>query len=158
MPGVTKRMTVEERFIGDITKEVWPVLNISVKRQITGRLGQSLYGDYVIAVDGKTRYVDIKAEEKKSPNFPIEVIQDWPSMDRGWFNALSACDEIWYGQYGDDLLVWRIGMHRLRALAPRIGTAWRSAVCASGQGVTVLILAPLDELVNEKVAFQVWPI
>ncbi len=151
-------MTIEDRFIGDMTQEIWPMLGASVLCRINGRLGQSLYGDYRIEIDGKVRYVDIKAEEKKTPNFPIEVIQDWPTMDRGWFNALSACDEIWYGQYGDDLQVWRIGLHRLRVFAPRIGKGWRAVMCTSGQGLTVLILAPLEELIAEKVARQVWPV
>lgn len=140
-------------FEDEIVNNIWPSMNVKVIKKFTNKLDQRMYGDYQITIDGVLKNVDVKAEKNMPPNFPIEIMQDWPSMDIGWFHTLTACDEIWYGRYKDKLeSVYRISVRRLRSNAGN----WKAMVSDRGYGKTIFIQAPIDDLIDKKICVKVW--
>ncbi len=151
--------SIEQKFDRILREQIWPALDVQVICSYRDRLSQRKNGDYRIACEGIAVDIDIKAEQDVPPNLPIELHQDWPSNDLGWFYTLTACDELWYGQYrNDDLTVYRVSFRRLRKLPPEITKTWSVKRCVSGQGDTLFIAAPLSVLMERNVARIVWPI
>lgn len=160
--GERSRMNIGEVFEKEIQK-LWPDLGVQVVDSFRDRLSQRQYGDFQIVRDekGQILNVDAKAEQVDHGNFPIEIMQDWPSNDIGWFYTLTSCDEIWYGVYTKDhppklKRVWRISMRRLRRLPSDVTSQFALRFCQKRQGETINVLAPLATLQEYGVAQLAW--
>ena len=95
--------SLDARFLRDLVNTVWPTIGVSLEEEYSDRLSQRRFGDGVIVntLEGK-RHIDWKASQVAYASFPVELLQDWQSLDVGWYYTLQ-CDQIFFGHYVAEL-------------------------------------------------------
>lgn len=146
------------RFFDDLKTLVLPTLGITLEKEFEDRLSQRRFGDgvFVNSIEGK-RLIDWKASQVQHASFPVELLQDWPSNDIGWFYTLQ-CDEVYFGHYVCDRLstVDAINLLRLRQLPYAAFSGLKPQLSDKGQGHTIFVPMQLAMLRREGVATCVW--
>ena len=132
---------LDARFLRDLVNEVWPSLGIRLDDEHKDRLSQRRFGDGVVisTIDGP-RHIDWKANQTEYASFPVELLQDWQSLDIGWYYTLQ-CDEIWYGHYVANSLrtVDVINFAALRQLPYESVSGIKPQLSDKGQGHTIFV-------------------
>jgi hypothetical protein len=150
--------SLDARFFKDLTTMVLPSLGITLEEEFHDRLSQRRFGDgvFVSSTEGR-RLIDWKASQVEQASFPVELLQDWPSNDLGWFYTLQ-CDEVYFGHYVIDRLntVDAINLSRLRQLPSSAFNGLRPQLSDKGQGHTIFVPIQLAMLRREGVASCVW--
>jgi len=147
---------IEKRFDDILINELWPKLNIEIVCKYITKEDQETKGDYRIAWKDKEFNVDNKAEYNVPTNFPIELIQDVPSQNMGWFYPpkLEKCNRIHYGVFNGDWsirYIYSIYLDRLREYDFSVGQP-RYNNGKDRFGVTVFWTVPLAYLIDIKIA------
>lgn len=151
---------IGKKFEHDLKFKILPRLKRKVLLHHKDRLSQRSLGDFQIEVieSGQVKEIDAKAEWLASGNFPIEIMQDWKTCDHGWYLHLFS-HEVWYGRYDRQSAklvdVHVIDLQQVRRLPVETTKQWRVARTTKGQGDTILVLAPLDELIAKGCAEEV---
>jgi len=150
--------SLDSRFFNDLTTIVLPSLGITLAEEFHDRLSQRRFGDgvFVNSIEGR-RLIDWKASQVEQASFPVELLQDWPSNDIGWFYTLQ-CDEVYFGHYVGERLntVDAINLVRLRQLPSASFNGLRPQLSEKGQGHTIFVPMQLAMLRREGVAMCVW--
>ena len=152
--------SLDSRFFNDLTTVVLPSLGITLAEEFNDRLSQRRFGDgvFVNLIEGK-RLIDWKASQLDYASFPVEISQDWPSNDIGWFYYLQ-CDEVYFGHYVGDPLrlhtVDAINLLRLRQLPYDSFNGIKPQLSDKGQGHTIFVPMQLTMLRRAGVASLVW--
>ena len=141
-----------------LAKHIFPMMGIDEFKRVTGKLNQSRLGDFRIKYRNRVIYMDAKAEQVDFPNFPIELLQDYPSLDLGWYYRLYA-EEIWYGRFDENTklqYINRIDLVQLRNLPATAFTEWNVKKCGREHGNSIIVAAPWEDLVELGVSERIW--
>lgn len=139
---------LEARFFDDLVELVWPAVDVVLVEEHKDRLSQRRFGDgVVVSTKNGLRHIDWKANQTQFASFPIELLQDWQSLDIGWYYTLQ-CDDIWYGHYVSNSLVTVdvIDFGLLRQLPYEAVNGIQPKLSDKGQGHTVFVPVPLSVL------------
>lgn len=145
---------IEKRFDYFLINKLWPKYDIEIISKYTNKEDQEKKGDYRVGLRNREFNIDNKAEYNTPQNFPIELIQDVPSQNLGWFYKLTQCNYIHYGVFDNGYsvkYVYSIDYLKLRFYdfsegEPKYNNA------PDRFGVTVFWIVPLKELVKRKIA------
>lgn len=145
---------LDARFLRDLVNKVWPAIGVSLEDEYTDRLSQRRFGDGVIVntLHGK-RHIDWKASQVPQASFPVELLQDWQSLDVGWYYTLQ-CDQIYFGHYitGELRTVDVIDWVALRQLPHQSVDGCRPQLSDKGQGHTIFVPLQLGFLRRQGVS------
>ena len=142
------RKQLGDRFFDDLVETVWPALEVVLVEEYKDRLSQRRFGDgVVVSTQHRLRHIDWKASQAQDASFPIELLQDWQSLDIGWYYTLQ-CDDIWFGHYVENLLVTVdvIDFGLLRQMRYEAVNGIQPKLSDKGQGHTVFVPVPLSVL------------
>ena len=146
--------SLDARFLRDLVNTVWPTIGVSLEEEYSDRLSQRRFGDGVIVntLEGK-RHIDWKARQVAHASFPVELLQDWQSLDVGWYYTLQ-CDQIFFGHYVADQLrtVDVINWVALRQLPHESVDGCKPQLSDKGQGHTIFVPLQLGFLRRQGVS------
>lgn len=94
MSGET--VALENKGITYCNEILYPKMGWDVVERIHDKQRQETQGDVVLFINGRNYIIDEKTASYIHPNMVIELIQDIPSWNMGWFHKLTGCDALIY--------------------------------------------------------------
>jgi hypothetical protein len=82
---------------------LYPLKGYEVIRRINTKQEQEIYGDVVLKIKNKEYFIDEKTASYFHDNMVVELIQDVPSQNMGWFYKLKKCDGIIYIYFNNEI-------------------------------------------------------